>query len=90
MSLSSVFPESVLGHPEGADRRSGGLVVRGKKPKHSLQTSLRNKGTSVWKASQVLGTVEHTHLLALDTVLFAIYYLAYIDIGSGLPPSALK
>src|ERR1700733_3191382 len=29
---------------------------------------------------------EHTHLLALDTVLFVICYLAYISIGSRLLP----
>jgi len=39
MPLPSDFPESVLGCPKGADCRSGGPVVRGKSPRHGLQTA---------------------------------------------------
>jgi platelet-activating factor acetylhydrolase len=110
MPLSSIFPESVLGHRK---KQIVGVVepaVRGKKPKARPPDGLRDRiplygRLPKYSRSYKVGIIdieiptrnpriffhtkrEHTHLLALDTVLFVICYLAYISIGSGLLPRA--
>jgi platelet-activating factor acetylhydrolase len=109
MPLSSVFPESVLGHPKGAERRSSGRAPKAQKPKVRPPQNLRDKIPLYGKLPKYSGPYkvgiidieipatnprtfsnikrQHTHIIALETVLFTIYYPAHLGTGSAPPPS---
>jgi platelet-activating factor acetylhydrolase len=109
MPLSSIFPESVLGHPKGAGGTSKGPAPKAQKPKARPPDSLRDKVPLYGKLPKYSGPYkvgiidieipatnprtlsnikrQHTHVLALETVLFTIYHPAHLDTGIGPPPS---
>ena len=108
MPLSSVFPESVLGHPKGHERK-GHVPAPKQKPKARPPEGLRDKIPLYGKLPKYSGPYkvsiidveipatnprtfsnikrQHTHILALETILLTIYYPAHLDTGSGPSPS---
>jgi len=111
MPLSSVFPESVLGHPK-AHERKGHIPAPKQRPKARPPEGLRDKIPLYGKLPKYSGPYkvaiidieipaikprtfsnikrQHTHILALETVLFTVYYPTHLDTGSGPPPSGQR
>ena len=108
MPLSSVFPESVLGHPKG-QHHTGHVPAPKQKPKLRPPHSLRDEVPLYGKLPKYSGpykvaimdmeipatnprtfssiTRQHTHLLALETILLTVYYPAHLETGCGPSPS---
>lgn len=112
MPLSSIFSETVLGHPKGAERKSSQPAPKAHKPKARPPNSLRDKVPLYGKLPKYSGPYkvglldievpaitprtfsnikrDHTHVIALEMVLFTIYYPAHLSTGSKPPPAGQR